>query len=529
MSKSISKMRQYFGRVTLNRVALLFAILFLQACAGLGTGARSGAPNIILFLVDDLRWDELGYSGSPVSTPGIDQLAAEGIQFNNAFVTSSLCSPSRASFLTGMYPHTHGVVGNLTDIDFETMPTIGSLLQDGGYRTAMIGKWHMGKNSMPRPGFDYWYALPGQGQYINPRFNDNGLKIKVDGYNTDILTTKTLEFLKRQGDKPFYLHLSYKAVHGPFKPSPKYKNSLKAKAFESLKRPNAFHAAAPLRKKRAEALQSVDDSVRAVYDYLAENDMLDNTILVFTSDNGYLFNEHSRGDKRVFYEESIRIPWIFHYPGLNSKTESLDEAVLNIDFLPSMLDFAGVDIPKEMQGRSFAPLLQRNKRAARKAAKGWRDHWVYEYINEEEFPHVPTHLAVVTPDQKYVHFPEGQGIVKFFTGEDLLFDLAADPYEMMNVATNREYAEVLKTMRVQLADFMEEFEFRFHPLDEARINKRIEFLYGHKDTRWLKRAIDKRYPDGYPGWVSPHAQYQDIGENEPTAEAEAIEKLRTMH
>ncbi|MFK7730810.1 MAG: sulfatase-like hydrolase/transferase, partial [Pseudomonadales bacterium] len=518
MKKEVRGFLKTSKRSVLTRAALLLAILFLQACAGFGPGGPSKPPNIILFLVDDLRWDEVGYGGSPVSTPGIDQLALDGIRFENAFVTSSLCSPSRASFLTGMYPHTHGVVGNTTDIDFDTMPTIGSLLQESGYRTAMIGKWHMGKNSAPRPGFDYWYALPGQGQYMNPQFNDNGQKIQVDGYNTDILTDTTLAFLKEQGDQPFYLHLSYKAVHGPFKPSPKYQDTLNREMFEPLKRPNAKRTASKLRKLRAEALQSVDDSVLAVYEYLKDNDMLDNTILVFTSDNGYLFGEHGRGDKRVFFEESIRIPWVVHYPRLTSRIDSIDEHILNIDFLPSILDFAGVDIPDAMQGRSFAPLLQRNRRAARKLAENWRDHWVYEYINEEQFPHVPTHLAVVTPEHKYVHFPEGQGVVQYFTGEDLLFDLKADPYEMTNVANSPGYEIQLETMRGQLADFMEDYDFQFYPLDEERINKRIKFLYRQDEAIWLKRALDRLYPEGFPEWVSPHSQYEDRLEGSPSAE-----------
>lgn len=478
--------------------AMVLAVIAL-VMAGCTAKEPQTPPNIILFLVDDLRWDELGYSGSPVPTPNIDKLAAKGIRFDNAFVTSSLCSPSRASFLTGAYPHTHGVVGNTTDIDFETMPTIGSLLQSGGYYTAMIGKWHMGKNSAPRPGFDYWFALPGQGQYFDPKFNDNGVQVQIEGYNTDILTDKTLAFLAQRDDQPYYLHLSYKAVHGPFLPSSRYKDSLDAEDFSELSRPNAKRAATQLRKRRAETIRSVDESIGAIVSQLKKTGELKNTVLVFTSDNGYLFGEHGRGDKRVFYEESIRIPWIMHYPALRSKQKTVDEPVLNIDFLPSMLDLAGVPVPESIQGRSFIPLLAPKGRRP----EGWRDHWVYEYINEEEFPHIPTHLAVVTPELKYVHFPEGPGLFQRFDGEDMLFDLSSDPYEMENVIKDEKHVAAVQEMRMQLAAFVEEYDFALYPLDPEKINKRINFLYKDKQASWFKVWMDRVYPEGYPGWEPP--------------------------
>lgn len=534
-------MTRLIWRSWLARMLVLVDIALLQACSGLDSGLGSGVesappgsaapnaapPNIVLFLVDDLRWDELGYMGYPVPTPAIDQLAHEGIRFENAFVTSSLCSPSRASFLTGMYPHSHGVVGNTSDLDYESMPTIGKLLQDGGYYTAMIGKWHMGRNAAPRTGFDYWYALPGQGLYTNPRFDDNGLQITAEGYNTDILTKKAVEFLARRSNQPFYLHLSYKAVHGPLKASVKYQNSLERSSFESLQRPNARQQAVRMRKQRAETLRSVDDSVQMVVEYLKQHEMLDNTVLVFTSDNGFLLREHNRGDKRVFYDESIRIPWVMHYPNLGSPIKSVGEHILNIDFLPTMLDLAGIAIPDSVQGRSFAPLLKGGKAtASNRSNPGWRDHWVYQYFNEEQFPQVPTHLAVVTEHYKYVHFPEGQGFLRYFTGEDLLFDRAADPYEMKSVAQSPEHEPLLQTMKKQLADFMETYDFKFYPLDEQRVNDRIDALYQDEDSNRMKRVIDRQYPNGYPAWVSPHSHYEHGGDNDLSAERDAIDRLR---
>lgn len=497
------KYNRRMPRLVAQRLGLVSALLVGMAVSLLAACSFDEPPrppNIILFLVDDLRWDELGYTGSPVPTPHIDTLAREGVQFNNAFVTSSLCSPSRASFLTGTYPHTHGVVGNITDIDFKTMPTIGSLLQAGGYYTAMIGKWHMGKNSAPRPGFDFWFALPGQGQYFNPKFNDNGVQIQTEGYNTDILTAKTIEFLEQRNEQPFYLHLGYKAVHGPFNAAPDYVDSLDEAAFSDLARPNANRQSTFLRKRRAETIRSVDDSVGAIVSHLEKTGALENTVLVFTSDNGYLFGEHARGDKRVFYEESIRIPWVLHYPRLKSAKKSIDKHILNIDFLPSMLELAGVPIPNSIQGRSFIPLLEESRFWW---PTPWRDHWVYEYINEQEFPHIPTHLAVVTPTMKYVHFPEGPGIFRRFGGEDLLFDLASDPYEMRNVIGQEQHVASLHKMKLQLAEFVENYDFALHPLDPVKVNERIKFLYNDKKTFWFKSRMDRAYPDGYPGWEQP--------------------------
>ncbi len=456
-------------------------------------------PNVILLLVDDLRWDEPGYTGYPVSTPNIDRLAANGIRFNNAYVTSSICSPSRASFITGLYPHSHGVVGNTTDLDYDNTPTIATLLKKAGYTTAMIGKWHMGQSSEPRPGYDRWFALPGQGQYRNPRFNDNGRTVEVAGYNTDILTEKAIAFIAKNRKKPFFLHLGYKAVHYPFEPAPRHRQTLSQADFDSARRPNSAATNPVLRQKRGETLLSVDDSVGEIYAFLKENNMLENTILVFTSDNGFLLGEHNRGDKRVFYEESIRIPWLLHYPRLRLSGSSISEQILNVDFVPTILDLVGINIPTYVQGISFLSLIDGGKDDLTR----WRDYWVYEYFNEEQYMHVPTHLAVVSERYKYVTFPEGPDLFNIFTGEDLLFDLKHDPYELENLADSDDHTIIKKTMREQLSEFARRYEFRYFPLDSDKVNDRIEFLYNDKEHSWFKRLMDKNYPNGYPGWQSP--------------------------
>ncbi len=485
-------------------VAVLLAGLALVGCQRAEQpfdGERP--PNIILMLVDDLRWDEPGYAGNPVATVNIDELARQGVRFDNAYVTSSLCSPSRASFLTGMYPHAHEVTGNLSDIDPELTPTIGMLLQEHGYRTAMIGKWHMGADARPRAGFDEWFALPGQGVYENPDFNANGKRLKSKGYNTDILTDRAIEFIEEHDDEPFYLHLSYKAVHQPLMPAPRHARTLQAADFRGLDRPNVTERKHSVRARRAETLLAVDDSVGRIMRYLEDAQLKDNTIVVFTSDNGYLLGEHGRADKRLFYEESIRIPWIVYYPPLGKAGTVRPEPILNIDFLPSVLELAGLPVPAHIQGRSFAPLLTGG-------SEDWRAYWVYEYFNEAEFMHLPTHLAVVDDRYKYVTFPEGADLFKEFSGEDMLFDLQVDPYEQHDLAASGDHSDILVAMKTQLRQFARETELRFFDLDPVFVNKRIKWLMDEEEgLGWFRAGMQRTYPQGYPGWEPPERKSFD--------------------
>lgn len=518
--------------MSLYRVFFACLALILSAGVYANDAKVYGKPNIILFLVDDLRWDEIGYAGAPTPTPNIDHLANEGIRFDNAFVTSSLCSPSRASFLTGMYPHSHGVVGNNTDLDITRTPTIGNLLKKEGYTTALVGKWHMGRNAEPRVGFDYWMALPGQGRYFDPLFNENGKEVSIEGYSTDVLTDKALEFIDKNKRFPFYLHLSYKAVHAQFEAAMRHQDQLEREQFVGWERPNAAQRSVKVRKKRAETLLSVDESIGRVYEYLETNNMLENTVLVFTSDNGFLLREHSRGDKRVFYEESIRIPMAIHYPKRFAGKSSVNKHVLNIDFLPSMLELAGAEIPEHIQGRSFVPLLDNPKAGNIE----WRDHWLYEYFNEFEFPHLPTHLAIVSERYKFVRFPEGTGLFKSFTGEDLLFDLQDDPYELDNIAQSDEHQGTVRKMNQQMLAYTTSPDFSFYPLDPERINKRIKQLYLSKQARWFAKKMDKVFPEGYPGWEAPDPSAfkrpwvspppVDVVSIAPELSAPAVEKSR---
>ncbi len=489
----------YCSRNLFRFILLALTILICVACEPTPTQPRGDQPNVILLLVDDLRWDEVGYAGYPIPTPNIDSLAAKGVRFDRAYVVTSLCSPSRASFLTGTYPHTHGVVSNRSKLDFTRTPTIAALLQDEGYETAMIGKWHMGQSSKQRPGFDYWYSPPGHGRYIDPIVQEGNQKpVEVKGYNTDLITDRAIEFIEENSRKPFYLHLSYKAVHQPFTPAPRHDNALDLETFR-IKSPNSMATKPGERQKRAESLLAVDDSVGRIVSYLKEHALLDNTVLVFASDNGFLLGEHNMGDKRIFYEESIRIPWVVHFPRLSASGTAIEQFILNIDFLPTMLDLVGVEIPQHIEGASFAPLMNTSD----PAEVDWRSHWIYEYFNEEQHMTVPTHLAVIDKRYKYVRFPEGPALFKIFSGEDLLFDLQTDPYEMTNLAGQDGTVEIMQKMRAQLQQFAKETNFRFIPLDQDRVNARIQELYNAEPALWYKDALDKAYPNGYPGWEAP--------------------------
>jgi len=433
-------------------------------------------PNIVFILVDDMRWDAMSCLGHPfVRTPNIDRLASQGARFANAFVTTSLCSPSRASFLTGTYAHTHGVRINAAIDPDPTLPTFPQLLRRAGYETAFVGKWHMQPKPDPRPGFDYWLSFTGQGKYVDPELNENGRNFQAKGYMTDLLTEYAMRWLRRPRRKPFCLYLSHKAVHGPFTPAPRHK---KLYADAKLPEPASFRdtladkpawmRAAIVRGQRREeirrnkdkpvppavpptpwkphhgpwldyfrTLAAVDESVGRILQTLDELGLGDETIVIFTSDNGYFHGEHRRGDKRLAYEESIRIPLLVRYPPQVRAGLVPEPMVLNIDIAPTLLDFAAVPIPPVMQGASFRPLL-------RGEPVPWRTSFLYEYFQEAWLPGIPTMLAVRTERWKFVTYPDIDDL-------DELYDLANDPHELRNLAQDPKHAATLAAMRKELA------------------------------------------------------------------------------
>ena len=449
-------------------MALLAALL----CPSL-VNAKETRPNIIFVLVDDLRWDALSCMGHPVAkTPNIDRIAKEGALFKNFFVSIPLCAPSRSSFLTGQYAHKTGVIDNANHSELShQLVTFPKLLHDDGYDSGYVGKWHMGNDSSPRPGFDYWVCLPGQGAYENPQMNVNGKDQKVPGYVTDIINDHAVKFIKQDHKKPFVLYVAHKAVHGPFLPAerhqnlyanakfpvpPNVKDSLKGKPVltrdsEEEKQKKKKQARVGQKEghvsekgaiRQLQCLAAIDEGVGSILKALEETRQLDNTMIVFSSDNGYFWGEHGLGDKRWAYEESIRDPLLIRYPKLVKAGTTFDQLVMNIDVAPTFLDLAGVKIPKAIQGRSLLPLLKENK-------TDWRKSLLTEYFREKMYPRTPTWQAVRTADWKLIHYTD-------LTGTDELYDLKSDPYEMKNLINDSGAAKMRNQLETELARLVKE-------------------------------------------------------------------------
>ena len=437
--------------------------------AAFGADAR---PNVLVIITDDQRWDALGCLGHPLlKTPNLDRLAAEGARFANAFVTTSLCSPSRASMMSGRYAHRHGVLNNFTEYP-DALPSFPMRLREAGYETAYFGKWHMGEtNDAPRSGFDFWMSHAGQGRYFDNEWNINGRRQRIGGYYTTVVTDNAVRWLQRPREKPFLLVLGHKAPHGgPIEPEPKYAHALdelpvrKPANFDAWRDgkpswlaqsfPTWHGAGGPLYNIRdydrfvrsyLATLLSVDESVGRLYAALEETGQLDRTLIVFTSDNGFALGEHGRVDKRTMYEESIRVPLLVRYPPLVRRGLVIREMVLNIDLAPSVLDLCGVEPLPDVDGESWKPLLLGQRH-------GWRHAWLYFYNYEDEFPYTPNVRGIRTADWKYIFYPSGDGTPSRYTAE--LYDLRHDPLETRNriddpsaagrlLALQREWARLM--------------------------------------------------------------------------------------
>ncbi len=411
-------------------------------------------PNIVFILSDDHRWDYMSCVGHPfIKTEQMDRLAAEGVLFNNAFVTTSLCSPSRASFLTGQYAHTHGVKNNLTVWKEENV-TFLELFKRAGYDTAFIGKWHMPGRLPKLRGVDQFITFTvqaGQGRYFNcPLIIDGVETPSRKPYITEELTDYALEFLGKERDNPFCLYLSHKAVHHQFLPPPELKHLYddvelpmpdEADSWITMTKGNMFTGLfGPLERhweNYCEALVAMDQQIGRVLDKLEEMGVAENTIVVYAGDNGYFWGEHRLVDKRWPYEESIRIPFIVRYPeAIKDPGRRADQMVLNIDLAPSLLDMAGVPIPENMEGDSFLPILESASTPGRKA-------WLYEYFKEVPY-NVPEHFAVRTDTHIYVEY-QGKARAQ-------LFDIVHDPREMNNLIDTPEGNRLQPELKRMLED-----------------------------------------------------------------------------
>lgn len=458
---------------------LPLAALLLYLCPHACGAAASSKPNIVFVLVDDLRWDDLGCTGHPFSrTPHIDRVAHEGANFRNAFATTPLCSPSRASILTSQYAHSHGIIDNTERSEqSHRLKTFPQELQKAGYETAFLGKWHMGNDSSPRPGFDRWFVLQGQGSSFDPVVNDNGHDVQTHGYVTDILNEKSVEFIRQRHSKPFFVYLSHKAIHpevqqradgslsdpnlSNFMPAPRHKSLYEGVTIP--RRPN--WSVPPLDKpaleqkipgvpplgpdtgssdtailNRLRMLAAVDEGVGDILTALADTGQLDNTLIVVTGDHGYFYGEHCLSvERRLAYEESIRIPLVMRYPPLIKAGSAPESFALAIDFAPTFVELAGGVIPSQYQGRSLVALLKGA------APADWRKSFLVEYFSDTVFPRMRkmAYQAVRNDRWKFIHYTEQ-------ADADELYDLQQDPYELRNLIHDPAAAAPLATMQAEL-------------------------------------------------------------------------------
>ena len=419
-------------------------------------------PNFVILLTDDQRWDalgvvqrELGTSGRlpwlATATPHIDRLASEGVRFRNAFVVSSLCSPSRAAFLTGAYNHLNGVANNHTPFPLNKT-TYASLLRAAGYRTGYFGKWHMG-SQRERPGFAEYASFVGQGVYTNARFLVNGATVQTVGWVDDISTDYAVDFIRRQAAAtPFALVLGFKSPHVPIIPPDRLAtefpdaalgvpgNATSYGPYDPTPVPSATSPTDVQNYSRT--IVGVDQNVGRVLAALDASGMAQNTVVVFASDNGFFLDEHgiglppgTSGNKRAAYQESLRIPLLIRYPALGRSGVVLDPIALNIDLAPTVLELAGIARPSTMQGKSLVGLLNGSGGAV-------RQRFLYEYFFETGYE-VPTLVAVQRGRYKLIRYRSNASWTE-------LFDLKADPLETRNLANLPTATNLLASMNTAL-------------------------------------------------------------------------------
>ena len=483
------------------RPAVLFALILCIGCGSTpppdpaaepaAESARPETPpNFVVIVVDDMRFDEMGVVGHPIlETPNIDALAASGARFTRAFHAVPLCSPNRASILTGQYPSTHGITDNVArNRTSHYLQTFPRALQAAGYETGFLGKWHMGNDPTARPGFDLWVSIPGQGRTHDPELYEDGEINVVDGYITDILTDRALEFIGKDRDGPFCLYIGHKAIHPDvqqlddgsvsadsylgFRPAPRHLGRYDGQTFpqrdnvrtwpadlpgkpalrralerkhtpeirEMFRAGSAFVDTQETMRRRAEMILAIDEGLGRIVEGLEAAGLLENTAIVFTSDNGYWYDEHAlSNERRLPYEESIRTPLIVRYDGIGNPGAKIGELVSSVDLAPTLLDLAGAPIGGHIQGRSLAPLLEGR-------TDGWRESVLIEfYTYEYPMPWLldMDYRAIRTKRHKYIHWMQ-------HPDENELYDLESDPYELTNVIDDPAFDSVEAELRAAL-------------------------------------------------------------------------------
>ncbi len=464
-------------------------------------------PNILFMMTDDHAAHAISCYGSKVNqTPNMDRIAKEGMRMDRVFATNSICTPSRATILTGKYSHLNGVpVFNRFD---ETQPTVAKMLRSAGYYTAMVGKWHLGSNPT---GFDYWNILPGQGVYNNPTFYDKDGSEVIRGYATDIITDITLDTLKnRPKDKPFFMMSHHKAPHREWTPDEKHRKMFenrvipepfnlrddyagrtdalreqKQSVFRDLTRfdlkippppgltPQQIREWNSIKPTEVETtidgvrklltgpeldawkyqrylrdylacVQSVDDNIGRVLDWLDNNGLAENTVVIYTSDQGFFLGEHNMYDKRFMYEESLRMPFLVRWPnGIRPGSVSADIGI-NCDFAPTFLDLAGQPVPADMQGRSFLPIWKG------KTPKNWRKSMYYRYYHDPGDHNTRAHYGVRTATHKLIYF--------WKKDQWECYDLVADPHEMNNIYNDPKSQKLVANLKQELSRLRKELK-----------------------------------------------------------------------
>ncbi|HEX7900061.1 MAG TPA: sulfatase [Planctomycetota bacterium] len=429
------------------RLALAFLLVLAPA--------QDKRPNFILMMTDDQRWDTLSLSGCTlIQTPNMDRIGREGIVFKNAFVTNALCSPSRATFLTGTYSHLNGVIDNRDRAIDPKVPFLPDLLRAAGYEVAFYGKNHL-KNALRDKTWDSYFAYKGQGRYDKPIIAEgvDGKDVPHEGWMDDVVTDKAVDWLKKRSDKPFCLFLFFKAPHRSWNRPARLDGLMKdvdppkpaSFADPAADKPAAFRDAdnrignakdildyAKFIKDYHAVIKGVDDNIGKVFGALEASKKLDDTMMLFTGDNGFFLGEWGRYDKRFMHEVSIRVPLVIRYPKAVKAGSTYDKMALNVDFAPTVLDLAGVDVPKTMQG---LPLL--------KPGVAWRKDWYYHYYEYPDSHKVKPHRGVRTETAKLIHYYEAPE-------EFELYDLAKDPHELKNLAADPAHAALKEELRRRL-------------------------------------------------------------------------------
>ena len=435
-------------------------------------GAAAQRPNILFIMSDDHAAHAISAYGSQINqTPNLDRLARDGVRFDRVFCVNSICTPSRATILTGKYSHKNGTpVFNKFD---GSQPTVAKYLQAAGYYTGMIGKWHLGSDPT---GFDYWTILPGQGAYINPAFLEPTGRRVINGYVTDIITDLSIEFLKnRPKDKPFFLMCHHKAPHRNWVPDEKHKAMFADKQIPepATLRDNYDTRTDAIRECRQKVLgdlnpndtkmpppaglegdallkwkyqrymqdylaciQSVDDNVGRLLNYLDESGLSKNTVVIYTSDQGFFLGDHGLYDKRFMYEPSIKMPFLVRWPGVTKPGSTQSAMAINVDFAPTFMDLAGLPVPAEMQGRSLVPLLKGDR------PTDWRTSWYYRYYHDPGDHNTRAHYGVRTETHKLMYF--------WKKDQWEMYDLVHDPDELHNLYNDPAQAETVAKLKAEL-------------------------------------------------------------------------------